>query len=72
MDRSDVQISTSIVRVREDGGGGVLEFVEFTGNAAEGVNQGLELSMLNESMIRPYSSQSWALTAATVVTTVLG
>ena len=40
MDRSDVQISTSIVRVREDGSS---EFVEFTGNAAEGVNQGLEL-----------------------------
>ena len=40
MDRRDVQISTSIVRVREDGSS---EFVEFTGNAAEGVNQGLEL-----------------------------
>lgn len=39
MARADVQIATSIVRVRADGSS---EFIEFTGNAASGVNQGLE------------------------------
>lgn len=39
MARADVQIATSIVRVRADGSS---EFIEFTGNAASGINQGLE------------------------------
>ncbi|GIS19399.1 MAG: hypothetical protein CM15mP120_13150 [Pseudomonadota bacterium] len=42
MARSDVQIATSIVRVRDDGSS---EFIEFTGNAASGVNQGVELEL---------------------------
>ncbi len=39
MARSDVQIATSIVRVRDDGSS---EFIELTGNAASGINQGVE------------------------------
>jgi iron complex outermembrane receptor protein len=39
MQREDQQISTSIVRVRDDGS---AEFIDFTGNAAEGRNYGLE------------------------------
>ena len=39
MDREDVQIDSSIVLVRSDGSS---EFIDFTGNAAQGVNQGLE------------------------------
>lgn len=42
MARADVQIATSIVRVRDDGSS---EFIEFTGNAASGVNQGIEAEM---------------------------
>ena len=48
MARSDVQIATSIVRVRDDGSS---EFIEFTGNAATGSNQGVEVELdltLNE------------------------
>lgn len=40
MEREDVQISSSIVRVRADGSSA---FIEFTGNAAAGSNRGLEL-----------------------------
>jgi outer membrane receptor protein involved in Fe transport len=40
MSRDDVQVNTSIVRVRPDGS---AEFIDFTGNAAEGFNQGLEV-----------------------------
>ena len=39
MQREDQQISTSIVRLREDGS---AEFIDFTGNAAKGRNYGLE------------------------------
>ncbi len=39
MRREDVQIASSIVRVRDDGS---AEFIDFTGNAAEGYNRGLE------------------------------
>lgn len=39
MERKDVQVNTSIVRVRADGS---AEFIDFTGNAAEGFNQGVE------------------------------
>jgi outer membrane receptor protein involved in Fe transport len=42
MDRRDQQVSTSLVRVREDGS---AEFIDFTGNAAEGRNYGLELEV---------------------------
>lgn len=42
MQREDVQISTSIERVRSDGS---VEFIEYTGNAAEGYNQGVELDV---------------------------
>ncbi len=38
--RDDMQVSTSIVRVRPDGSS---EFIEFTGNASEGRNYGAEL-----------------------------
>ena len=42
MQRQDVQISSSVVRVRGDGS---AEFIQYTGNAAEGFNQGLELDV---------------------------
>ncbi|MEE9254586.1 MAG: TonB-dependent receptor [Pseudomonadales bacterium] len=42
MDRDDVQISSSVVRVRSDGSS---EFIAFTGNAAEGNNAGLEIEL---------------------------
>jgi len=41
MDRDDVQISSSTVRVRDDGNS---EFIDFIGNAAAGSNSGIELS----------------------------
>lgn len=41
MDRDDVQISSSTVRVRNDGS---AEFIEYTGNAAAGNNYGMELT----------------------------
>jgi len=41
MDRDDVQISSSTVRVRDDGSS---EFIDFIGNAAAGSNRGVELS----------------------------
>jgi len=41
MDREDVQISSSTVRVRDDGSS---EFIDFIGNAAAGSNSGIELS----------------------------
>ena len=40
--RDDVQINTSIVREREDGSS---EFIDFTGNGAQGTNAGLELQV---------------------------
>jgi iron complex outermembrane recepter protein len=40
MQRDDVQVETSIVRVRADGS---AEFIDLIGNAAEGTNTGLEL-----------------------------
>ena len=42
MQRDDVQISSSVVRMRGDGS---AEFIQYTGNAAEGYNQGLELDV---------------------------
>ena len=41
MQRDDVQINSSVVRVRANGS---AEFIEFTGNAAAGNNSGVELS----------------------------
>ena len=41
MDREDVQISSSTVRVRDNGS---AEFIDFIGNAAGGTNRGLEIS----------------------------
>ncbi len=42
MRRDDVQIDSSIVFFHEDGG---AEFIDFVGNAAEGVNRGVEVDM---------------------------
>ncbi|MEM9530972.1 MAG: TonB-dependent receptor [Pseudomonadota bacterium] len=50
MKRDDVQINTSIVRERPDGSS---EFIDFTGNGAEGTNLGAELELdfaLTESL----------------------
>ena len=41
MDRDDVQISSSVVRMRDDGSS---EFIDYVGNAAAGTNYGIELS----------------------------
>src|SRR5690606_38281296 len=41
MERDDVQVGSSLVRLRENGSS---EFIEFIGNAAAGSNRGLELS----------------------------
>jgi iron complex outermembrane receptor protein len=41
MDRDEVQINSSMVRMRGDGS---AEFIQYTGNAAGGFNRGLELS----------------------------
>ncbi|MCZ6887217.1 MAG: TonB-dependent receptor [Gammaproteobacteria bacterium] len=43
MRRDDVQISSSIVRIRPDNS---AEFIDFVGNAAEGTNGGLEAEFL--------------------------
>ncbi|MCP5181223.1 MAG: TonB-dependent receptor [Pseudomonadales bacterium] len=42
MERRDVQIDTSIVRVRPDNS---AEFIDYVGNAAEGFNRGIELEI---------------------------
>ena len=42
MDRDDVQIGSSTTLVRADGSS---EFIDFIGNAAEGVNQGVEVEL---------------------------
>ncbi|MFW6094719.1 MAG: TonB-dependent receptor [Pseudomonadota bacterium] len=49
MERQDVQVGTSIQRVRDDGS---VEFIDLIGNAAEGTNRGLEL----EVDYRPWES----------------
>ncbi len=41
MNRDDVQISSSVVRVRDDGSS---EFIDYVGNAAAGTNYGIEFS----------------------------
>ena len=49
MQRRDVQISTSITRLREDGS---AEFIGYTGNGAKGVNQGVEVEAVLQSTDR--------------------
>ena len=44
MQRDDIQIATSITRPIV-GGGGAVQFIQFTSNAAEGFNQGLEVEL---------------------------
>ncbi|MEM7099443.1 MAG: TonB-dependent receptor [Pseudomonadota bacterium] len=44
MQRDDIQIATSITRPIL-GGGGAVQFIQFTSNAAEGFNQGIELEL---------------------------
>ncbi|MFP6807077.1 MAG: TonB-dependent receptor [Pseudomonadales bacterium] len=41
-DRRDQQVKSSIVRIRDDGSS---DFIDFTGNAAEGTNKGLEVEL---------------------------
>ena len=55
MDRDDVQISSSIVRMRDDGSS---EFIDFIGNAAGGSNRGMEVSgqWLATQMLTLYGS----------------
>ncbi len=43
MDREDVQIGTSISRLRPDGS---TEFIQLTSNAAEGTNRGIEMELV--------------------------
>ena len=47
MQRDEMQVNTSVVRVRPDGS---AEFIDFTGNAAQGTNVGVEVEL------------TWALT----------
>ena len=49
MQRRDVQIATSISQLREDGS---AEFIGFTGNGAEGVNQGVEVEAVLQATER--------------------
>ena len=49
MQRRDVQISTSITRLREDGS---AEFIGYMGNGAKGVNQGLEVEAVLQTTDR--------------------
>lgn len=55
MKRNDIQISTSVVRERSDGSS---EFVEYTGNAAEGFNNGLEVDFSLQPLERLYLDMS--------------
>ena len=58
MQRRDVQIATSITRVR---GNGSSEFIGFTGNGAKGVNQGLEVEAVFQASGRLQLSASVGL-----------
>ncbi len=44
MQRDDIQIATSTTRPIP-GGGGAVQFIQFTSNAAEGFNQGIEVEL---------------------------
>lgn len=59
MDRDDMQVATSITRVRSDGM--TVEFIDFIGNAAQGRNWGFELEgewQLNERL-QLFASLGW-------------
>ena len=58
MQRRDVQTATSITRVRANGSS---EFIDYVGNAAEGVNQGLELEAAFQATDRLQLSASLGL-----------
>jgi len=58
MQRRDVQTATSITRVRANGSS---EFIDYVGNAAEGVNQGLELEVAFQATDRLQLSASLGL-----------
>jgi outer membrane receptor protein involved in Fe transport len=49
MQRRDVQVATSITRVRQDES---AEFIQYTSNAAKGVNQGLEVEAVFQASDR--------------------
>ncbi len=49
MERRDVQVGTSVTRVRSDGS---AEFVDYIGNAAEGFNRGIELEFSWQPHVR--------------------
>lgn len=49
MQRRDVQVATSITRVRQDES---AEFIQYTSNAAKGVNQGLEVEAVFQALDR--------------------
>jgi len=55
MDRYDVQIASSLTRVRGDGS---AEFIDYIGNAAEGSNVGLELEVSTQlvDQVRVFAS----------------
>ena len=58
MQRRDVQIATSITRLRNDGS---AEFIGYTGNGAEGVNQGVEFEAVLQAADRFQLTASIAL-----------
>ena len=58
MQRREVQTATSITRVRVNGSS---EFIDYVGNAAEGVNQGLELEVSFQTTDRLQLSASLGL-----------
>lgn len=55
MDRNEVQINSSTTRVRADGS---AEFIQYTGNAAKGMNRGMELNFqwLSNDQLTLYGS----------------
>ena len=62
MQRRDVQVATSITRVRQDES---AEFIQYTSNAAKGVNQGLEVEALFQASDRLRLSANLGLLDAT-------
>ncbi|MEM7080064.1 MAG: TonB-dependent receptor [Pseudomonadota bacterium] len=59
MQRDDIQISTSTTR--PVGTGGAVEFIAYTGNAAEGFNQGLEVELDYQAseQLRLFANLGW-------------
>ena len=62
MQRRDVQVATSITRVRQDES---AEFIQYTSNAAKGVNQGLEVEAVFQASDRLRLSANLGLLDAT-------